>query len=137
MTRLFSAVGMLWKIFLILSFVILSSFTCMIPILSILRMLLCQKTSSLVMWERRSAHDSHPQSSRFPGIAMKICCLAFRSAYGLFHTCLRAPIALLAVAIRWLMSKSSVRSKDIWLPRYLKCLTKSMNPSATFIRLVS
>ena len=35
--------------FLALSFDILSSITCMMPILSILRMLLCQKTSSVYL----------------------------------------------------------------------------------------
>ena len=46
-TMLFSAVGMLWNIFWIQSFVILYSLTCRIPIFSILWMLLCQNTSSL------------------------------------------------------------------------------------------
>ena len=109
---MFSAVGMLKNIFLIFSFDILSSITCMMPILSILRMLLCQKTSSLLMWDRRSAQDSHPQSSWFAGIARKISCFALRLAYGLFQKCFSAPIDLLAAAIRLSMSKSSVRSKD-------------------------
>ncbi len=77
-TIVFSAVGTLKNIFLTLLFDILSSITCMMPILSILRMLLCQKTFSLLMWDRRSAHDSHSQSSWLAGIARKMSCFAFR-----------------------------------------------------------
>ena len=58
------------NIFLILSFVIRSSLPCIIPILRILLMLLCQKTSSFVMCDRRRAQDSHPHSSKLPGMAM-------------------------------------------------------------------
>ena len=96
--------GMLKSIFLIVLFVIFSSFTCRILIPRILLMLRCRKTSSLLRWLSRSAQDSHPQSSRFTGMARKIRCLARVSAYGLFQKCFRAPIAWLAVLSRLLTS---------------------------------
>ncbi len=71
-------VGVLKNIFLIFSFVILSLMTCPIPIQRILQMLLCQKTSSLVMWEQQSAHGSQPHRSWLAGIARKISCFALK-----------------------------------------------------------
>jgi len=60
-------------------------------------------------------------------MARKISFFAFRSAYGLRQKWLSAPIALVAVEILFLMSLSSVRSKEMYEPRYLKWAVKSKN----------
>ncbi len=67
-------------------------------------MLLCQKTSSLVMWERQSAQDLQPHRSWLVGIARKISCFALKLVYGLFQMCFRDPINLFAAAILLSMS---------------------------------
>ena len=87
------------KIFLILSFVIRSSFSCIIPILRIRLTLLSQNTLSFKMCDHCNAQGSHPHRSKLPGMAMNICCFAFRSAFGFSHRCFNALIALLAFAI--------------------------------------
>ena len=89
-------------------------------------MLLCQNALSWLMWDCRRAHVSHPHRSRLAGMARKMRCLAFRSAYGLSQKCFSAPMAWLALVIRLLMSWSSVRSKEMKVPKYLKCAVKSM-----------
>ncbi len=61
-------------------------------------MLMCQKTSSLVMWERQSAHNLQPHKNWLAGIARKMSCFAIRLTYGLFQRCFRDPIDLLAAA---------------------------------------
>ena len=81
------------------------------------------------MCDCRRAQVSHPQSSRLAGMARKICFFALRSAYGFFQKWRRAPMAWLAFVMRFLMSMSSVRSKEMYDPRYLKWAVKSMNDS--------
>ena len=85
--------GMLNRVFRIVLLEIFSSFTCRIEIPRILRILLCRKTSHLLSRLSLRAHDSHPHSSRFMGMAKKIRCLALVSAYGFLQKCLRAPMA--------------------------------------------
>ena len=74
------ALGMSWKIFLILVFLMCSSITSDIFNPRMLRMLLCQNEFSLSMWDWWRAQFSHPHSSRLAGIARKMSCLALRSA---------------------------------------------------------
>ncbi len=97
----------------------------------------CQNTFSLSICDWRSAHVSHPHRSRFAGIARNICFFACRSAYGFLQKCRRAPMAWLALVIRLLMSMSSVRSKEMKEPRYLKWAVKSMKaPSSSMLILL-
>ncbi len=94
----FSAVGMLKNIVLILLFGILSLITCPMPIQRILCMLLCQKTSSLAMWEWWNAYNLHPHRSWLAGIAPKMSSFALKLAWGLFQKYFTDPIDLLAAA---------------------------------------
>jgi len=108
-----SASGMSWNIFLICSLVMWSSITSDILMPRMFRMARCQKTFSLSICDWRRAHVSHPQSSRFAGMARKISFFALRSAYGFLQKCRNAPIAWLALVMRFLISMSSVRSKEM------------------------
>ena len=70
-------------------------------------------------------------------MARKIDFFACRSVYG-FRQCRSAPMAWLALVILFRMSMSSVRSKDMKEPRYLKWAVKLMNAplSSSAIRSV-
>ena len=126
-----SASGMSWKIFRILSLVMWSSITSVIRMPNMLRIALCQNAFSLSMCDCRSAQVSHPHRSKLAGMARKISFLAFRSAYGFLQKWRRAPMAWLAFVILFLMSLSSVRSKEMNDPRYLKCAVKSIKDSSS------
>ena len=65
------------------------------------------------MWDWRSAQVSQPQSSRLATPDWKMMYFDFRSTYGLFQKCLSAPMDLLACVMRWAISWSSVRSKEM------------------------
>ena len=80
----------------------------------------CQKTLSLSMCDWRRAQVSHPQRRRLAGMARKMDFFACRLAYGFLQKCRSAPMAWLALVIRFLMSMSSVRSNEMNDPRYLK-----------------
>ena len=79
------------------------------------------------MCDWRSAQVSHPHRSRLAGMARKMVFFAWRSAYGFRQKCRSAPMAWLALVILFRMSMSSVRSKEMKEPRYLKWAVKSMN----------
>lgn len=115
-----SASGMSWKLLRICSFDMWSSITSDVLIPKMFRMAWCQKTFSLLMCDWHRAHVSHPHSSKFAGMARKMSFFALRSAYGFFQKCCNAPMAWLAWVMRFLMSMSSVRSKEMYDPRYLK-----------------
>lgn len=96
----------------------------------------CQNTLSLSMCDCRNAHILQPQSSRLAGMARKISFFAFRLAYRFLQKCRSAPIAWLALVMRLFMSMSSVRSKEMKDPKYLKWAVNLMkDPSSSSIIL--
>lgn len=85
-----------------------------------------------------TAQVSHPHSRILTMYWMKTWCLNLSSTNGLWKKCRSLPISLLAFVILLLMSKSSVRSNEIYVPRYLKWAVKSMYeaPSDRWMRFV-
>ena len=69
-------------------------------------------------------------------MARKTSFLALRSTYGFLQKSRSALIAWLALVIRSLISMSSVRSKDMNDPRYLKCAVKSMKDPSSSSRIL-
>ena len=88
----FWIIGIPKNIWWIISFVILSSFTCFIVTQSILLMLQCRKTSSLFRSETRRDYLSHTHRRRFMGMARKIKYFMQRSTDVSLQKWFNAPI---------------------------------------------
>jgi hypothetical protein len=71
-------------------------------------------------WSSLMAHDSQPHKRALIGMAKKNRYFALRSTYGLSQTFLKAPICWLALSTLACISSSSLRSKLVKVPRYLK-----------------
>ena len=94
-------------------FVVCSSFTRIILIPKIFRMLLWKKTSSFLNRDSRIAQLLHPHNSRLRGIAQKIRYLLCVSTAGSTQNYRRAPIFSDACANRCSVSKSSQREYEM------------------------
>jgi hypothetical protein len=82
-------------------------------------MLRCMNTLSLCRRVCRSDHVSHPQRSRFMGMAQNRRYLIYVSRCRLHQISLSAPIDALAAAIRPAISSLLYRLNEIREPRYL------------------
>ena len=91
------------------SFLMCSSFTCVILIPKTFRLLLWKKTSSVLNRDSRIAHLSHPHNRRLSGIAQNIRYLLRVTTAWLIQNSCRAPIVADACAYWFSMSKSLQR----------------------------
>jgi len=97
------------------------SLTCVIFIQRMLLMFWWMKDLSVWKWCSLIAQFSHPQRRMLMMYWMKTWCFNFSSMNWFWKKWCSLPISLIAFVILLSMSKSSVRSKEMYIPRYLKC----------------